>query len=99
VKKFSPFCLHFSFDHVPRKNLTHPFNKEENMTSPILIAYASSYGSTQDVFTRKFDPDKLRFPCSLIGPLKKMPPSDERDWDAIQVWAREISRDFQVEER
>jgi menaquinone-dependent protoporphyrinogen oxidase len=51
------------------------------------------------VFTGKFDPDKLRFPYSLIAPLKKMPASDERDWDAIQAWAREIPEDFQVQER
>ncbi len=44
-----------------------------------------------EVFAGRFDPDKLRFPYSLIGPLKKMPASDERDWEAIRTWAREIA--------
>ena len=38
------------------------------------------------VFPGKFDPAKLRFPYNLIGPLKKMPPSDERNWDEIRAW-------------
>jgi menaquinone-dependent protoporphyrinogen oxidase len=41
-----------------------------------------------EAFVGKFDPDKLRFPYSLIGPIKKMPASDERDWEAIRAWAR-----------
>lgn len=44
-----------------------------------------------EVFAGKFDPDKLRFPYSLIGPLKKMPASDERDWEAINTWARQTA--------
>jgi menaquinone-dependent protoporphyrinogen oxidase len=43
---------------------------------------------TVKVFPGKFDPQSLRFPYSLIGPLKKMPASDERDWEAIRTWAR-----------
>ena len=44
-----------------------------------------------EVFAGKFDPSKLRFPYSLIGPLKKMPASDERDWEAIRTWATETA--------
>jgi menaquinone-dependent protoporphyrinogen oxidase len=49
-----------------------------------------------EVFVGKFDPNKLRFPYSLIGPLKKMPASDERDWSAIEAWANRIAEGFQV---
>ena len=40
-----------------------------------------------EVFAGKFDPAKLRFPYNLMPPLKKMPASDERDWEAIRAWA------------
>jgi menaquinone-dependent protoporphyrinogen oxidase len=40
-----------------------------------------------EVFAGKFDPAKLRFPYNLIPALKKMPASDERDWEAIRAWA------------
>jgi menaquinone-dependent protoporphyrinogen oxidase len=48
-----------------------------------------------EVFAGKFDPAKLRFPYSLIGPLKKMPASDERDWPAIKAWALGIVAAFE----
>jgi menaquinone-dependent protoporphyrinogen oxidase len=44
-----------------------------------------------EVFVGKFDPGALRFPYSLIGPLKKMPASDERDWAIIGSWANSLS--------
>lgn len=44
-----------------------------------------------EVFVGKFDPDSLRFPYNLIGPLKKMPASDERDWEAIRTWAAGVA--------
>ena len=46
------------------------------------------------VFVGKFDPARLRFPYNLIGPLKKMPASDERDWQAIQAWANEVAKSW-----
>ena len=36
-----------------------------------------------------FDPKKLGFPLTLIPALRKMPPNDCRDWQAIGAWARE----------
>ena len=44
-----------------------------------------------EVFAGKFDPGKLSFPYNLILPLKKMPPSDERDWEAIHAWSERIA--------
>lgn len=44
-----------------------------------------------EVFAGKFDPDKLSFPYNLILPLKKMPASDERDWEAIRAWAEGVA--------
>jgi menaquinone-dependent protoporphyrinogen oxidase len=49
-----------------------------------------------EVFAGKFDPDKLRFPYSLIGPLRKMPASDERDWEAIRAWAAGVADALKV---
>ncbi len=43
-----------------------------------------------EVFTGKFDPAKLTFPFNRIGPLKAMPPSDERNWPAIEAWAHSL---------
>lgn len=59
------------------------------MSSSILVALASKYGSTQ------FDPVKLRFPDSLIAslpasPIHNAPPSDVRDWVAIRTWASDL---------
>jgi menaquinone-dependent protoporphyrinogen oxidase len=44
-----------------------------------------------ETFVGKFDPNLLRFPYSLIGPLKKMPACDERDWAAIRSWTGELT--------
>ena len=43
-----------------------------------------------ETFVGKFDPEKLGFPLNLIGPMKQMPPSDERDWPAIHAWANRL---------
>ncbi len=40
-----------------------------------------------EVFGGVFNPSSLRFPYNLIPALKKMPPSDIRDWAAIRGWA------------
>jgi menaquinone-dependent protoporphyrinogen oxidase len=39
----------------------------------------------------RFDPARLRFPWNLIPALKKMPPSDLRDWPAIRAWAASLA--------
>jgi hypothetical protein len=45
----------------------------------------------------KYDPDKLRFPDSLLkslpaSPLHAAPASDLRDWKAIRAWANDLQR-------
>ncbi len=47
------------------------------------------------VFGGKFDPAKLGFPYTLIGPLKKLPPEDARDWSAIRAWAAGLASSLQ----
>jgi len=42
----------------------------------------------------RFDPARLRFPYSWIPAMKAMPPSDVRDWAAIQNWADELAKAF-----
>ena len=44
-----------------------------------------------EVFGGKFDPAKLGFPYTLIPAMKKLPPSDIRDWDAVRGWAEELA--------
>ena len=80
-----------------------PFhNKEEEMRSARgsldkeLANYAWLKPAAIEVFAGKFDPAKLRFPYSLIGPLKKMPASDERDWEGIRAWAGVIADGFKL---
>ena len=49
-----------------------------------------------EMFVGKFDPARLRFPYSLMGPLKNMPASDERDWEAIRAWACSLPGRLQI---
>ncbi|HTX79180.1 MAG TPA: flavodoxin domain-containing protein [Longilinea sp.] len=72
-----------------------PFhNKEDELQSASatlekeLAKYAWLKPVATEVFVGKFDPAQLRFPYSLIGPLKKMPASDERNWEAISAWSQ-----------
>ena len=52
-----------------------------------------------EVFAGKFDPAVLRFPYNLIMPLKKMPATDERDWEAIHAWAKDLSERLTMKEK
>jgi len=52
------------------------------------------------IFGGRFDARLIGFPLSLLrllpaSPLKKMPPMDIRDWDAIHAWADNIARQLQ----
>ena len=52
--------------------------------------------ATQEIFGGKYDPGKLGFPFRFIPPLRKMPPSDARDWAAIEEWvSRSVVTAFQ----
>jgi menaquinone-dependent protoporphyrinogen oxidase len=71
-----------------------PFhNKEDEMRGAReqldkeLVKFSWLQPAAVEVFPGRFDPAKLCFPYNLIPALKKMPPSDERDWDAIRAWA------------
>jgi menaquinone-dependent protoporphyrinogen oxidase len=49
-----------------------------------------------ELFGGKYDPDKLRFPDSLLAtlpasPLHQMPASDLRDEGAIRTWANNLA--------
>ena len=48
-----------------------------------------------EIFGGKFDPEKLRFPMNLLPALRKMPPSDVRDWVAIRTWASDLAGKLQ----
>ena len=48
-----------------------------------------------EVVGGRFNPAKLRFPYNLIPALKKMPPSDLRDWEAIRRWAGTLAAELQ----
>jgi menaquinone-dependent protoporphyrinogen oxidase len=42
----------------------------------------------------KFDAARLGFPFNLIPALRRMPPSDVRDWEAIDTFASELALQF-----
>ena len=47
------------------------------------------------MFVGKYDPSKLRFPDTLVArapasPLKGLPVTDLRDWEAIHAWASNL---------
>jgi len=49
-----------------------------------------------ELFGGKYDPDKLRFPDTILkiipaSPLHGAPASDIRDWDAIRAWANSLT--------
>lgn len=51
-----------------------------------------------EMFGGRFDPAKLRFPDSLIArwpASPHQPPSDVRDWKAIQAWASKLATELQ----
>jgi menaquinone-dependent protoporphyrinogen oxidase len=50
-----------------------------------------------EVFGGKFDPAALRFPYSLIPALRNMPPSDARDWPAINAWTEGLVAQLQLQ--
>jgi menaquinone-dependent protoporphyrinogen oxidase len=78
-----------------------PFhNKEEELMSAReqldkeLARFTWLKPAAQETFVGKFDPAALHFPYNLIGPLKQMPASDERDWPAIHAWAAGLADVF-----
>ncbi len=48
-----------------------------------------------EVIGGKFDPSTLRLPWNLVPALRRMPPSDLRDWEAIRRWATTLAAQFQ----
>lgn len=52
-----------------------------------------------ELFGGRYDPAKLRFPDNLLTwlptPLRDMPASDVRDWDAIRAWAADLAAKLQ----
>lgn len=42
-----------------------------------------------------FDPKRLGFPFNLLPALRKMPPKDARDWDAIRAAAADVAAKLQ----
>lgn len=71
-----------------------PFHNKEDelkgareMLGKELAKFAWLKPAAVETFVGKFDPAALRFPYNLIPAMKQMPPSDERDWDAIRAWA------------
>lgn len=43
------------------------------------------------VFGGLYNPSRLGFPFNLFPPLRKMAPSDARDWPAIRNWAHTLA--------
>ena len=111
--RWHPDALHFLAKHRPALVslptlifALGPFhNKEDEMhgareqLDKALAKFPWLQPAAVEVFAGKFDPARLRIPYSLIGPLKKMPASDERDWEAIGAWARGIAEIIKEKEQ
>jgi menaquinone-dependent protoporphyrinogen oxidase len=71
-----------------------PFHDVEKEWEEVRAVFEKELGQfpwlapvAQEVFGGAFDPAKLGLPYSLIPAMKKLPPSDIRDWEAIRRWA------------
>lgn len=65
-----------------RRHLDKSLNKNESI-APVAVT----------VFGGAFDPSGLRFPDANPA-MKKLPPSDIRDWEAIEAWADSLPEAF-----
>lgn len=75
-----------------------PFhNKEDELTgaretlNKELAKYAWLKPVAVEMFVGRFDPLRLGFPYKFIPAMKHIPASDERDWDAIRAWAKDVA--------
>lgn len=55
--------------------------------------------NAQVIFGGRFDPAKLRFPYSWIGPLKRLSATDLRDWEVIHRWAEQLPAALHIQHR
>jgi menaquinone-dependent protoporphyrinogen IX oxidase len=71
------------------------------MSASALVAYATRYGSTQEVaeavaaMLRERGLTVDSGPMRQVRTLKNMPASDVRDWTAIRAWANDLAAQFQ----
>ena len=82
----------------PTENKAEHFEGARKQSDKELAKYPWLQPAEVRIFGGKFDPQtlKLPFPMSLImrlpaNPMRKLPPSDIRDWDAIRAWAKSIA--------
>lgn len=47
-----------------------------------------------EVIGGRIDPSRLHFPWNLIPALRKMPPRDHRNWEAIHGWANSLASQY-----
>ena len=74
----------------PFHNKEDELQSARSMLDKELTGYPWFTPLSKGVFVGRFDPDLLRFPYSWIGPIKKMPASDERDWDVVSAWCEDL---------
>lgn len=74
------------------------FTQAEEQARKELAKYPWLHAADVRVMGGKFDPHhlKLTFPFNLVmkfpgNPMRKMPPSDTRDWEWIRRWAQSIA--------
>lgn len=83
----------------PFHNIEDELKSAREQLDKELVKFTWLKPASVKVFAGKFDPAALRFPYSLIGPLKKMPASDERNWEAIRAWAGEFASTLKIKEQ
>jgi len=73
----------------PMENKPEQFEGARKQLDKVLTRYEWLKPAAIEIFGGRLDPARLHFPHSNPG-VKKMPPSDIRDWDAIRIWAEAL---------
>lgn len=84
----------------PTNNAEEDWQNVRQQFAQILAQVAWLTPIATELFGGKFDPAALRFPDSLLtlfpaSPIRNMPASDIRDWEAIRAWAGTLAAQFQ----
>ncbi len=88
----SPWC----FVLGPTRTDTADFEAAQEQAAKQLARYSWIKPAEVKIFGGRWDSELLPFPFSLLrrlplNPMKKIPGSDVRDWDAIREWAKAIA--------
>lgn len=80
----------------PKDEKPDDFKEGQQQFDAILAKFPWLHPVDTALFVGAFDPQNLSFPYSLANlipanPLKSMPATDNRDWDAIYAWVETLA--------